>query len=401
MYRSRGSRFGFSRGGTSRYAPRKFYQGGRYGSRTGVVDVTKYVRAADTSAPQEAIATKSTFAEMPLSEIVKYAVAQRGFDRPTPIQEQSIPHIMAGKDVIGIANTGTGKTGAFLLPLIEKMLKNDRERALIVVPTRELGQQIKEEMREFSKGMNIYSTLVIGGAPMNPQIMQIRRNPHVVIGTPGRLKDLIERRVLNMNQFHNVVLDEVDRMVDMGFIHDVRYLISLLPKDRQSLFFSATISPAINGIIQAFLKDPVTVSVRTRETSKNVEQNVVRVKPGSNKIQTLEEMLEKEEFKKVLIFARTKRSVDRLTSQLVRKNFRIASIHGDKPQPKREQALRMFKNDGVDVLIATDVAARGLDIPDVTHVINYDEPATYDDYIHRIGRTGRGDKIGHALTFVE
>lgn len=403
MYRSSGgsrggSRFSFSKG--SRFAPKRNYQGGRYGSRNGVNDTSKYVRAAEGETAQEAAVVHTKFADMPLSDIVKQAVAARGFDTPTPIQEQAIPHIMEGRDVIGIANTGTGKTGAFLLPLIEKILKDDSQNVLVVVPTRELGQQILEEMREFSKGMRIYSALVIGGANMRNQIMQVRRNPHIVVGTPGRLKDLIDRRVLNLAKFQNVVLDEVDRMVDMGFIQDIRYLISLLPKERQSLFFSATISPQINSIIQSFLKDPITVSVRTRETSKNVEQNVVKVAPGKTKIGTLEELLEKDELKKVLIFGRTKHGVERLSGHLYSKGFKVVSLHGDKPQSKREQAIRMFKNDSVDILIATDVAARGLDIADVTHVINYDEPATYDDYIHRIGRTGRGDKKGHALTFV-
>lgn len=404
MYKSNGgsrggSKFSFSRG--SRFAPKRNYQGGRYGSRTGVNDTSKYVRGAEMAAPvdETAVATIK-FSEMPFSDIVKHAVAARGFDTPTPIQEQSIPHILEGRDVIGIANTGTGKTGAFLLPLIEKILKDDTQNVLVVVPTRELGQQIQEELREFTKGMKIYSVLVIGGANMQNQITQVRRNPHVVVGTPGRLKDLIERRVLNLSNFHNVVLDEVDRMVDMGFIQDIRYLISLLPKERQSLFFSATISPQINGIIQAFLKDPVTVSVRTRETSKNVEQNVIKVDPGSTKIRTLETLLEKEELKKVLIFGRTKHGVERLSNHLYTKGFKVASIHGDKPQRRRELAIRLFKNNSVDILVATDVAARGLDIADVTHVINYDEPATFDDYIHRIGRTGRGDKKGHALTFV-
>jgi superfamily II DNA/RNA helicase len=190
-------------------------------------------------------------------------------------------------------------------------------------------------------------------------------------------------------------------MVDMGFIQDIRYLISLLPKERQSLFFSATISPAINTIIQTFLKDPVTVSVRTRETAKNIDQNVVKVEAGKSKIQTLENLLEKEELKKVLIFGRTKHGVERLSNHLYTKGFKVASIHGDKPQRRREMAIRLFKNNSVDILVATDVAARGIDIADITHVINYDEPATYDDYIHRIGRTGRGDKKGFALTFVD
>ncbi|MBI1862564.1 DEAD/DEAH box helicase [Candidatus Microgenomates bacterium] len=319
MYKSNGgsrggSKFSFSKG--SRFAPRKNFHGGRYSSRSGVNDVSKYVRGAEAAPTEEAVKASMLFSDMPLSDIVKAAIVRRGFEHPTPIQEQAIPHIMEGKDVIGIANTGTGKTGAFLLPLLEKILKDRNQKVLIVVPTRELGTQIRDELREFSNNMGIYSSLVIGGANMHAQITQIRRNPHFVIGTPGRLKDLIERRVLNLSNFHNVVLDEVDRMVDMGFIQDIRHLISLLPKERQSLFFSATISPQINSIIQTFLMNPVTVSVRTRETSKNVHQNVVKVEPGSTKIRTLEGLLEKEELKKVLIFGRTKHGVERLSGHL-------------------------------------------------------------------------------------
>lgn len=394
----RGSQFSFSKG--SRFAPKKQFGGGRYDSRTGTNDHTKYIRAAESARPEEVIETDVFYKDMAIMDRVKDAVVARGYEKPTPIQVQVIPHIQQGRDVIGIANTGTGKTGAFLIPLLEKILKDPTQRVLIVAPTRELSQQIKDELRLLSHALPVYSALVIGGTSMIPQIQQLKRNPHIVIGTPGRLIDLIERRVLHLGEFHNVVLDEVDRMVDMGFIRDVRYLISLLPKNRQSLFFSATVSPQINSIIQTFLSDPITVSVRTRETSKNVEQNVVKVAPGSTKLKTLEELLEKEELKKVLIFGRTKRGVERLSSYLYARGFKVASIHGDKPQHKRDLALRLFKNDSVDILVATDVAARGLDIPDVTHVINFDEPATYDDYVHRIGRTGRGDKMGHALTFV-
>jgi ATP-dependent RNA helicase RhlE len=308
---------------------------------------------------------------------------------------------LAGKDLIGLANTGTGKTAAFLIPIINNIFKFRDRKAIIITPTRELALQINEELRSFSKDMRIYSALVIGGANMNRQVHEVRRNPHVVIGTPGRLKDLIRQRVLNLDEFSIFVLDEVDLMVDIGFIADVNYFISLLPKVRQSLFFSATISPKVKTILANFVSDPVTVSVKQQDTSENVDQDVVKIISPEKKLDQLHDLLIKDGFEKVLIFGRTKHSVEKLNKELTFRGFKTGAIHGNKTQGHRRRVLEDFKQSQIQVLLATDVASRGLDIPDVTHVINYEMPDTYDDYIHRIGRTGRASKKGTALTFVE
>jgi superfamily II DNA/RNA helicase len=371
------------------------------GNNTQPIYEAKYIKkAVDNIVTEEYIPSKP-FAEMNISPMLKQNIAKTGYINPTPIQDKTIEHILTGRDVIGIANTGTGKTAAFLIPLLDKTVHNPDKKTLIVVPTRELAAQIRDEMRTLSFGMRIYATLVIGGASMRDQIFDLRRNPQFVIGTPGRIKDLIEKRVLNISQFNTIVLDEVDRMLDMGFIQDIRYLISLLPAKRQSLFFSATLSNEIKSLINTFVKDPVTVSVKTQDTTDLVDQDVVRVKYGTPKIAVLEELLKKDDFKKVLIFGRTKRGVEYLSKALFQKGFKVNSIHGDKPQAKRNMAIRLFEQNVIDILVATDVASRGIDISDITHVINYDEPATYEDYIHRIGRTGRANKKGTALTFIE
>ena len=249
--------------------------------------------------------------------------------------------------------------------------------------------------------MKIYSALVIGGTNALRQVHDIRRNPHVVIGTPGRLKDLIERRVLHLEDFSIFVLDEVDLMVDIGFIEDVKYFISLLPEQRQSLFFSATISPKIRTILDTFVKNPITVSVKMQDTSENVDQNVVRVINRETKVDQLHDILIGKDVDKVLVFGRTKHSVDALFKELTFRGFKTGAIHGNKTQGQRKRVLESFKSNEIKILLATDVASRGLDIPDVTHVINYELPESYDDYVHRIGRTGRAGKTGIALTFVD
>lgn len=236
---------------------------------------------------------------------------------------------------------------------------------------------------------------------MNRQIHDIRRNPHFVIATPGRLKDLIERKLIYLDDFKNIVLDEVDLMVDIGFIQDIKYFISLLPKERQSLFFSATISPKVREILNSFVTNPITVSVSRQNTSENIEQNIVKVIDKYKKIDQLHDLLISDGFEKVLIFGRTKHGVERLTKDLEQRGFKVGSIHGNKSQGQRQRTLQSFKQNQIQILLATDVASRGLDIDSVTHVINYDLPENYEDYIHRIGRTGRAGKTGTALTFID
>lgn len=354
-----------------------------------------------SSVNKEQYISSMQFADFDLTDKLKRNILEHGYTNPTQIQEKTIVHLLEGRDVIGIANTGTGKTAAFLIPLVHKVFSDKNERVLIVTPTRELAMQIADELRFFVKGMDLDLVLCIGGANMDRQEKKLRHNPHFVIGTPGRLKDLIERRRLNLDLFHNIVLDEVDRMVDIGFIRDVKYFISLLPKKRQSLFFSATISDKVKEILRSFVTNPVTISVKQQETAENVDQDIIRVHGSNNKVDTLQDLLTKDEFDKVLIFGRTKWGIEKLTRDLITRGFKAAAIHGNKTQGQRQRALEQFKKNDVSILLATDVASRGLDIENVSHVINYDAPESYDDYVHRIGRTGRAGKKGVALTFVE
>lgn len=348
-----------------------------------------------------AYVAKNSFTDFDICNELKLNIKYKKYDTPTPIQDQSIPSILEGKDIIGIANTGTGKTAAFLIPLINKVFKDRSQKVFILAPTRELAVQINDELNDFSQGMGISSALCIGGANIYRQITGIRRNPNFVIGTPGRIKDLIERRTINLSQFNNVVLDEADRMVDIGFINDIKYFITLLPMNRQSLFFSATVSGKVREILASFVKNPVTVSVKQQDTAQNIYQDLIKVTGRGRKVDQLHDLLIKDGFDKILIFGRTKWGVQKLTDELVARGFKAGAIHGNKGQNQRQRILDQFKNNEISILLATDVASRGLDIPDVSHVINYDLPATYDDYVHRIGRTGRADKKGIALTFVD
>ena len=345
--------------------------------------------------------TTQTFDQLPLDKALLLTIQQLGFTTLTPIQQQCIPAVLEKKDVVGIAQTGTGKTAAFLIPLIQNCIQNPSYKALIVAPTRELAMQIRDEFKRFAGSERVYPALCIGKSSMYNQISQLRRNPHVVIGTPGRLKDHIERRTLKLAQFQMVVLDEVDRMLDMGFIQDMKQILSSFPQSRQSLFFSATVSQNIQNLIQSFSKNPVIISVKTQETTQQINQQMIKVKEGSTKVDTLHTMLLQGEYTKVLIFGRTKMGVEKLYRELFKRGHKVTSIHGDKPQYERQQAIRQFKEHMVKILVATDVAARGLDIPHVSHVVNFDIPDTYEDYIHRIGRTGRAQESGTAITLIE
>lgn len=365
-----------------------------------VIDVASFIRKATSIKPAPAHIIKHTFADFDFSEKLQKNLERRNYTTPTPIQDQSIKHIVDGRDLVGLANTGTGKTAAFLLPLIDRIEKDRSVRVLVIAPTRELALQIDKEFRQFSIDMKIFSSVCIGGTPMYHQLKSLKRNPNVIIGTPGRLKDMYDRKALDLSSINNIVLDEVDRMLDMGFINIIRELMELLPDNRQSLFFSATMPEPISKLVHQFLNDPITVAVQTGMTTQNVQQDTVKVADELSKFDTLNELLSQPEFEKVLIFSETKRSVEKLTIALHRQGHKVDSIHGDKRQKQRQRSLKQFSDDRVNILVATDVAARGLDIKDVTHVINYTVPQTYDDYIHRIGRTGRGKNTGVALTFI-
>lgn len=396
---SRGGNFSrnYSRGG-SRFNNRGRMRGGRKSFAHKSIDVSRYINTKVEPVKEVPYQPKHTFADFPLVDGLKNNIAKKGYVTPTPIQDQSIPVVLQGRDIVGIANTGTGKTAAFLLPLIHKVYSGVNEQVLILAPTRELAQQIDDEFRGFV-GTMMNSVCAVGGMPIGKQIRELRQYNHFVIGTPGRIKDLMERGVLNISKFKTVVLDEADRMLDMGFINDMRLVMSKMSKERQTLFFSATLSSDIERLILEFLNNPVRVSVKTGDTSKNVHQDVVRVGEGS-KVEVLHGLLNKDEFEKVLVFARTKHSVQKLSDELSKRGVASTAIHGNKNQVQRQRALNDFKTNRAKVLVATDVAARGLDIPNVSHVINFDVPGTHEDYIHRIGRTGRAGKLGKALTFI-
>jgi ATP-dependent RNA helicase RhlE len=389
------------RGGFSRSR----YSGGNRGNRSRQsserIDPAKFINKAIMDQENECFVPEHKFEDFKFNQLIMKNVIAKGYTCPTPIQDKIIPSVLMGLDVVGIANTGTGKTAAFLLPIINKILLNYKEQILIITPTRELALQIDQEFKSFTRGMKIFSVCCVGGASIGRQISELRYNNNLIIGTPGRLKDLIERGRINLIKFNTVVLDEADRLLDMGFINDTRFIMNKMPKEKQVLFFSATFSYEIERIVKEFLKNPIRISVKTRDTAKNIEQDIIRIRNGSNKIDVLHGLLTKAEFNKVLIFGRTKHGVEKLSQMLINKGVRAESIHGNKSHPQRQRALGMFKDNRVKVLVATDVAARGLDIDNISHVINYDIPATYDDYVHRIGRTGRGNKRGIALTFIE
>ncbi|PIZ56292.1 ATP-dependent helicase [bacterium (Candidatus Torokbacteria) CG_4_10_14_0_2_um_filter_35_8] len=391
------TRFGHSkrngrfRGGHSRFAARR----GRP-----KLDISSFInKAVAPPAPEEVFVPEHSFADFELNSILLRSIGQKGYVQPTPIQDKIIPSILCRKDVVGLSNTGTGKTAAFLIPLIEKVLQNPHEQILIVTPTRELALQIEQELQSITRHMRVYSVTCVGGEHIGMQIRKLRYKSNFIIGTPGRLIDLVKRGILILNGVCTVVLDEADRMLDMGFVNDIRLLMARVSEERQTLCFAATMPKKIEALINDFLKNPSIISVKTVEIPENIEQDIVRVR-DLNKVDVLHNLLQNNEFKKVLVFGRTKRGVENLSRILTRRGVKVESIHSDKTQAQRKRALLNFKKNRVQALVATDVAARGLHIDDVTHVINYEIPETYDDYIHRVGRTGRGTQRGKALTFV-
>ncbi|TFB09122.1 DEAD/DEAH box helicase [Candidatus Atribacteria bacterium MT.SAG.1] len=389
---SHSRRSGGFRGGHSRFTASR----GR--PRSQKIDISSFINKATVSnAPEKIFTPEHSFTDFKLNSILLRSIEQNGYTHPTPIQDKIIPSILRGKDVIGLANTGTGKTAAFLIPLVEKVLGNRHEQILIVAPTRELALQIEKELQDITKHMQVCSIACVGGECIGIQIQKLRRKSNFIIGTPGRLIDLAKRNVLLLNGVRTIVLDEADRMVDMGFINDIRFLIAQVSKERQTLCFSATMLKKIETFIN--LKNPITISVKTVEIPENIEQDIVRIR-DLNKVDVLYNLLRNNEFKKVLVFGRTKRGVENLSRTLAKRGVKVGSIHSNKTQAQRKRALLNFKNNHTQALVATDVAARGLHIEDITHVINYEIPETYNDYIHRIGRTGRGTRRGKALTFV-
>lgn len=338
------------------------------------------------------------------ARIVK-VLAKQGYERPTPIQAQAIPAILKGQDVLAAAQTGTGKTAAFALPLLTRMADPDRSsgrrtRVLVLAPTRELAAQILENVRKYGRNLSIRAVALYGGVSMNPQIDALAESPEWIIATPGRLIDLYNQGFINFKHLEALVLDEADRMLDMGFIADIKKILRLLPDKRQNLLFSATFSGDIRKLAQGLLKSPVSIDVAPRNsTTASVQQRVYFV-PKDQKQVLLVELATRGLWGQTLVFTRTKHGANRLTRQLERDGFTVAAIHGDKSQGARLRALAEFKAGNIQMLVATDIAARGLDIKELPHVVNYDLPNVPEDYVHRIGRTGRAGAQGEAVSLV-
>lgn len=391
-----------SRAQTARPAHKQRNQRQKSGRKPQSIHPSKFINKNVKSAAVMAYEPTHVFSDFGFTEPLARNIAAAGFIAPSAIQDTTIPYALEGRDVIGLANTGTGKTAAFLLPILQNLsMTRAPHSALVVAPTRELAQQIEAEFKKFAAGMKLFSALIVGGVSIGSQIYQLNRTPHLIIGTPGRLKDMLRRGVLKTEAMTTFVLDEADRMLDMGFVNDIRELASVLPTDRQTLCFSATMSEGVKKITQEFMLNPELVSVKVTETNEHIYQDIVEFHNDDHKKDLLLEMLQQETFEKVIIFGETKYGVQRLSDKLEKDGIASQAIHGNKSQSQRNRALRSFKQNEAQVLVATDVAARGLDIPSVSHVINFDIPQTYDDYVHRIGRTGRGGKTGVALTFVK
>jgi ATP-dependent RNA helicase RhlE len=351
----------------------------------------------------------SNFDEFGLSPDILRAVRDQGYEVPTPIQAQAIPLVAAGRDVMGRAQTGTGKTAAFALPILERLRAHSNTsfsparhpvRALVLAPTRELAVQVYDSFRTYGKHVPLRYSVVYGGVPIEPQTRELLGGVEVLVATPGRLLDHVGQRTVNLSQVEILVLDEADRMLDMGFLPDIRRIVELLTSRRQTLLFSATFSTEIRGLANSLLRDPVSVDIEPQTTSADTVEQVVYLVDAERKLELLAELVRKRSLHQVLVFTRTKIQAGRLASQLDRAGVEAISIHGDRSQPERERALADFKTGEVRVLVATDVAARGLDIDALPVVVNYELPHTPHDYVHRIGRTGRAGAAGEAISLV-
>jgi ATP-dependent RNA helicase RhlE len=343
-----------------------------------------------------------TFADLQLCAPLNKAVRDAGYTTPTPIQQQAIPVVMSGRDVFGCAQTGTGKTAAFGLPILHRLFNEGpvkgSPRVLILAPTRELAIQINENLVTYARGMRVRTVVLLGGVSIRPQIEQIRRGVDIVIATPGRLLDVIDHRALSLDRIHTFVLDEADRMLDMGFMPSIKQIVKLIPTERQTLFFSATLPSEIRSLAHSILKDPVHVAVAPESTTTEMVDQRLYFVEREQKRSLLAHLLKKELEGSVLVFTRTKRGADRVARDLEKTGLRVAAIHGDKSQMARQRALQDFKSGKMRVLVATDIAARGIDISELPYVVNYDVPEAPETYVHRIGRTGRAGNSGVALT---
>ena len=346
-----------------------------------------------------------SFSSLGLSAPLLQAIAEQGYDTPTPIQTQAIPAVIEGRDVMAAAQTGTGKTAGFTLPLLEilsrgKRVQTNQVRALVLTPTRELAAQVAESVATYGKHLPISSAVVFGGVKINPQMMKLRRGVDVLVATPGRLLDLYGQNAVKFNNLEILVLDEADRMLDMGFIHDIRKILNLLPRVRQNLMFSATFSTEIRTLAKGLVNDPVEISVSPRNTTVETVTHWISPVDKKQKPSLLAQLIHDENWQQVLVFSRTKHGANKLTKYLESENIQAAAIHGNKSQAARTKALSDFKTGQVRVLVATDIAARGIDIDQLPQVVNFDLPNVPEDYVHRIGRTGRAGSKGQAVSLV-
>ena len=346
-----------------------------------------------------------SFTSLGLSDPILKAVVEKGYDTPSPIQLQAIPAVINGKDVMAAAQTGTGKTAGFTLPLLEILstgprAKGNHVRALVLTPTRELAAQVHESVSTYGKYLPLSSAVVFGGVKINPQMMKLRKGVDVLVATPGRLLDLYSQNAVKFSQLEILVLDEADRMLDMGFIHDIKKILNMLPRVRQNLMFSATFSHDIRNLAKGLVNDPVEISVSPRNTTVETVTHWISPVDKKQKSALLVQLINDENWQQVLVFSRTKHGANRLTKYLEAENIRAAAIHGNKSQAARTKALADFKNGVVRVLVATDIAARGIDINQLPQVVNFDLPNVPEDYVHRIGRTGRAGSEGQAISLV-
>lgn len=346
-----------------------------------------------------------SFANLGLCAEILDAVSQQGYETPSPIQAQAIPAILEGHDIMAAAQTGTGKTAGFTLPILQRIqagtpAKPNQARVLILTPTRELAAQVSDSVATYGKNLSLTSTVVFGGVKINPQMMRLRKGVDILVATPGRLLDLYQQNAVKFDQLEILVLDEADRMLDMGFIHDIKRIIKALPKDRQNLLFSATFSNEIRQLAKGLVNNPIEISVSPRNAAATtVTQWICPVDKG-RKAALLIHLIETQQWSQVLVFSRTKHGANRLTKQLEAKGIKAAAIHGNKSQGARTQALARFKAGEIQVLVATDIAARGIDIDQLPQVVNFDLPNVPEDYVHRIGRTGRAGAEGQAVSLV-
>ncbi len=347
-----------------------------------------------------------SFTNLGLNESLLKAVKEQGYTSPTPIQKQAIPVVIEGKDVLAAAQTGTGKTAGFTLPLLERLsethpkMGNKQIRVLVLTPTRELAAQVAESIKTYGKYMKYSSTVIFGGVGIHPQLATIRKGVDIVIATPGRLLDIAGQKGIDFSAIETLVLDEADRMLDMGFIHDIKKLMKMMPKEKQTLLFSATFSKEIKQLASGLLKDPVLVEVARENTTAEQISQVVHYVDKSRKRELLSQLIKTKDWRQVLVFTRTKHGANKLTKQLEEAGISAAAIHGNKSQGARTKALAAFKANEIRVLVATDIAARGIDIDQLPHVVNYELPNVPEDYVHRIGRTGRAGMSGEAVSLV-